>query len=166
MMPQLIKSTAFVVATAFDPFLVVFSLQLPCESQTVSFVSLWQFAPGALQSIVGKLGKWPLFGWLMSFHCAAPRAIKQSNVNKSSLFMFKLFLVLCTKKKKLFHSALFTFEQLELLWTNEQWTFFYRSFCDRRRARERTIYSSRCSNLWIIIFVRSLFSLRLFWVIK
>lgn len=108
--PQLIKSAAFTVATAFDPLFVVFSLQLPWASHTVSFVSVWQFAPGALQSIVGKLGNCPLFGWLMSFHCAAVAAIKLSIVNSSSLFISPSFFVfvLCRNKNSftLFHPRL------------------------------------------------------------
>lgn len=139
MMPQLITSIAFVVATATDPFLVVFSLQLPCESQTVSFVSLWQFAPGALQSIVGKLGKLPLFGLLMSFHCAATRAIKHSNVNKSSLFMFKLF-ISCFMQKK-FNSFTLLYSRLNNSNCCEQMSneIFLSKF-SRRKKSARTNY--------------------------
>jgi hypothetical protein len=68
--------------TSGAAFFEVFCLQLPFPSQTISLV--WQFAPGALQSIWigGKLGNW---GWL--FHWAAAAAIKQHKVNKRSLFI-------------------------------------------------------------------------------
>lgn len=149
MIPQLIKSIAFVVVTAIDPFFVVFSLQLPCESQTVSFVSLWQFAPGALQSIVGKLGKLPLFGLLMSFHCAATRAIKHSNVNKSSLFMFKLLFLFYAKKPTLSLCCIH-------VWTTRtavnKWAmkFFYRSFLRRKKSANYLLKSllRRCFYRW------------------
>lgn len=87
--PQLVMRTTLVVAARDEPLFVVFSLQLPFESHTVSFVS--QFAPGALQSICGKLGNCPLLGLLLLllFHCAVVTAIKQHNAtSKISLFIF------------------------------------------------------------------------------
>lgn len=141
MAPQLIKSAAFTVATAFDPLLVVFSLQLPWASHTVSFISVWQFAPGALQSIVGKLGNCPLFGWLMSFHCAAVAAIKLSIVNSSSLLISPsfFFFVLCRNKNSftLFHSRLNNSNRCGQM-SNEAYSVFviHFRFCGKERENQ------------------------------
>lgn len=71
-----------------DPLFEDFSTQWPRPSHTTSFDS--QCAPGALQSIWGKLGNCgicPLLFGLLS-HCAAATAIKPNNVNNRSLFIF------------------------------------------------------------------------------
>lgn len=102
------------VAARDEPLFVVFSLQLPFESHTVSFVS--QFAPGALQSICGKLGNCPLLGLLLLFHCAVVTAIKQHNAtSKISLFIF-----FGAEKLLFFHFVLSTFERLEKLKVSER----------------------------------------------
>lgn len=44
------------------------------------------------------------------------------------------------KKNQLLHSALFTFEQLELLWTNEQWNFFIEVF-STKEERENELFA-------------------------
>lgn len=119
MIPQLDISKKFVVVIKDELFFVVFSLQLPWESHTISFVS--HRAPGALQSICGKLGNCPLFGLL--FHCAVTEAIKQNNASKISLCIIFLFASFCRKFFFLFHFVLFTFERLEKLKVSERFFF-------------------------------------------
>lgn len=73
------SSTTLVDVSTFDPLLVV--LQLPLLSHTCCVD--WQFAPGALQSMLGKLGNcWPLL-----FHCAETATNKHKNATNNNLFI-------------------------------------------------------------------------------
>lgn len=57
MTPQLRAMMTLVGVASADPFIDDVSLQLPNPSQTLSVIP--QMAPGALQSIGGKLGNCP-----------------------------------------------------------------------------------------------------------
>lgn len=104
MMPQLINSTLFNEADTGDPLFDVFSTQCPLPSHTTSLVI--QLAPGALQSIWGKVGN-PLLGLLL-LNCAATTAIKHNNVKNCSFTIFST----ANDKTFSFHFVFFTFEHL------------------------------------------------------
>lgn len=78
------------------------AMSLP--SHTTSLVI--QLAPGALQSIWGKVGN-PLLGLLL-LNCAATTAIKQNNVKNCSFTIFST----ANDKTFSFHFVFFTFEHL------------------------------------------------------